>query len=163
MWCMCTASAGSFRGIRADTYFAMILPGIATLTVCDLPPVGVNTAVGFVVCSSPLVTPLAVPLGRSSELSFRFYSRVRVRAMDETEVSDVPSSPLIRTCLYQSIGDVPHRSMCICKKCVSVRQTRAPPARKSRGWLWTWRDFLSLNRRSTTELACFCLRVQRDL
>lgn len=30
-----------------STYFEIMLPGKATLSVCDLPPRGVNTAVGF--------------------------------------------------------------------------------------------------------------------
>lgn len=41
-------------GYVVKTHFAMMLPGRAMLSVCDLPPVGVKIAEGFEVSTLPL-------------------------------------------------------------------------------------------------------------
>ena len=55
----------NFLIASGEAYFEIMLPGRAMLNVCDLPPVGVKTAVGFDVNTSPLLS--------GSWVVFRFY------------------------------------------------------------------------------------------
>lgn len=67
-------SVFAHKTLIQNAYFAIILPGNATLTVHSLPLVGWNIAVGLVVSTSAwrLDSTFGVPLGTGFESAWRF-------------------------------------------------------------------------------------------
>ena len=83
------------------TDFAITLPGIATLSVCDQPPVGLKSALGFdVLTNACFLSPSVL------ESIFLFYLEVRTRLSGMSGVNIPSSSSRAFCCFSQALSGI---------------------------------------------------------